>query len=55
MKNIFRFLVRKPIATKTTQQILLEFVNDTDNIKKAAEGSMEKRLELIKEAQGQPA
>ncbi|MDB5167523.1 MAG: hypothetical protein JWN26_668 [Candidatus Saccharibacteria bacterium] len=55
MKNIFRIFVKKSIDTKTSQEIILEFVNDTENIKKAAEGSMTKRLELIKEAQGQPA
>jgi hypothetical protein len=34
-------------SKKRQQEILLEFVNNTENIKRAAEGSMEKRIELI--------
>lgn len=46
MINIFKYL-KLGSNKKNKQQILLDFVNDTDNIKKAAEGSMEKRLDLI--------
>ena len=45
MKNIFTLF--KKASPKTRQQILLDFVNDADNIEKAVQGSMEKRIELI--------
>lgn len=47
MLNIFKFLKKDSNITKSKQQILLDFVNDTENIKKAAKGSMDKRMELI--------
>ena len=50
MKNIFRIIVKKRTIVKIDQRALLDFVNDTENIKKAAHGSMEKRLKLIEQA-----
>lgn len=46
MINIFKHL-KLGSNKKVKQQILLDFINDTENMKKAAEGSMEKRNELI--------
>ena len=54
MINIFKLLSRKRKVSEANQEALLDFVNNTDNIHKAAKGSMEKRLELIKRAQSQP-
>ena len=39
---------RKEKSTTLEQQKLLDYVHDEKNIEKAAVGSMEKRLELIK-------
>jgi len=50
MKSIFKIFTTKRKAQKLDQKSLLEFVNDVENIKSAALGSMEKRLELIKRA-----
>lgn len=50
MKNILKIFIKKPQTTTVNQKILLEFVDDTENIKKAARGSMEKRLKVIEQA-----
>jgi len=47
MINIFKLFKKSYGNKKTRQQILLDFVNDSENIKKAAKGSMDKRVELI--------
>lgn len=47
MINIFKLLKKSYSNKKSRQQVLLDFVNDSENIKKAAEGSMDKRIELI--------
>jgi len=47
MIDIFKRFKKNSNIAKNKQQVLLDFVNDTENIKKAAEGSMEKRVELI--------
>lgn len=59
MKNIFKIFITKQnaklVSTKIDQEALLDFINDTENIRKAAHGSMEKRLKLIEKAsQTQP-
>lgn len=54
MKNIFKLFVKRQKINKIDQKALLDFVNDNENIKKAARGSMEKRLELIEQARTQP-
>lgn len=54
MKNIFKIFTTKQnstsISIKIDQEALLDFINDTENIRKAAHGSMEKRLKLIEKA-----
>lgn len=54
MKNIFKIFAKKQklntISVKVDQEAILEFINDTENIRKAAHGSMEKRLKLIERA-----
>lgn len=50
MKNIFKNFAKKQTTIKFSQKVLLDFVDDTENIKKAAHGSMEKRLKLIEKA-----
>lgn len=47
MINLFKIFKKDSSIKKDRQQVLLDFVNDTENIKKAAEGSMNKRIELI--------
>jgi len=56
MKNLFRiFRIKSGIRSKPQsvdrQRDLIEFVHDKENIKRAAEGSMTKRMELIKRAE----
>jgi len=56
VKNIFKIFVKRTQVKQTNQAILLEFVNDTKNINKAAKGSMDKRNELIERVlSSQPA
>jgi len=56
MINIFKLLKKNSSTKKSKQQILLDFVNDTENINIAAKGSMEKRIKLIDRVLGnQPA
>lgn len=50
MKNIFRLFIKKQVESKIDQKALLEFVNDDENIKNAALGSMEKRLKIIEQS-----
>lgn len=47
MKNIFR-VFKKKTAKPASQQELLEFVKNKKNIEKAAEGSMQKRIDLMR-------
>ena len=56
MINIFNFFKKNNSSQQSRQALLLEFVHNKENLKKAAKGSMEKRLELIDKAvSGQPA
>lgn len=48
MKKLLQTFKKKVVKKPASQQELLEFVKDEKNIKKAAEGSMQKRLDLIK-------
>lgn len=47
MINLFKLFKKGSNTAKSRQQILLDFVNDKENTEKAAEGSMNKRVELI--------
>lgn len=47
MKKIFNAFKRKNVKP-LTQEELIEFVKNKQNIEKAAEGSMQKRNDLIK-------
>ena len=58
MKDIFKLLFnfKRESHIQTQQAALLEFINDSNNLNKAAEASMEKRIELIDRVlDGQPA
>ncbi len=48
MKKLISILKRKSVKKPASQQELLEFVKNKKNIEKAAEGSMQKRIDLIK-------
>jgi hypothetical protein len=48
MKRLIKLLRQRAVKKSTlTQEDLLEFVKNKDNVKKAAEGSMQKRIDLI--------
>jgi hypothetical protein len=47
MKRIFDFFRSLNKAGTSSQQQIIDFVCDPENIKTAAEGSMQKRLDLI--------
>lgn len=47
MKKIFNLFKKRTVKTTASQEELIEFVKDKENLKKAAEGSMQKRIELI--------
>lgn len=50
MKFIYKILLRKT-GQYSKQEELIRFVTDTKNIEKAAEGSMQKRIDLINKAE----
>lgn len=47
MKHIFKLFFKRERKVQTQQAALLDFVNDAKNLNKAAEASMEKRINLI--------
>lgn len=50
MKKLFKFLKSFNQTNKagvSSQQKIIDFINDDENLKSAAKGSMQKRLDLI--------
>lgn len=47
MKKLFAKFRNKNSKSATPQQELIEYVKNKENLKKAAEGSMQKRIDLI--------
>lgn len=48
MKKLYSKIKYVIISEKSSQQKVLEFIHDEKNIERAAEGSMQKRIDLIK-------
>lgn len=46
MKNIY-YKLRSFFKRRSSQDKLIDFINDKKNIERAVEGSMQKRLDLI--------
>lgn len=47
MKKLIAIFFRKKVNRATPQQELIEYVKNKDNLKRAAEGSMQKRIDLL--------
>jgi hypothetical protein len=47
MKRLIALLTRNVVKRSTPQQELIDYVKNKENLKKAAEGSMQKRIDLI--------
>jgi hypothetical protein len=43
--------IRRKLQSRSKQELLIDFISDKNNINKAAEGSMQKRIELIHKAE----
>jgi hypothetical protein len=49
MKSIYA-KIRRRMQNRSKQDVLIDFISDKKNIHRAAEGSMQKRIDLIHKA-----
>ena len=47
MKNLYYKILQAFFNRPSSQEELIDFINDKANVQKAVEGSMQKRLDLI--------